>query len=245
MGKLIFLILGLSIAGVSLASGSRKLEEDTIATRDGDLVITFVGHGSLMFRHKDRVIHVDPVSAETDYGRLPKADIILVTHEHFDHLDAGALKILKKEGTRIVMSGSCSDQCPGGTVMKNGEKIDVLGYAVEAVPAYNIRNKRPDGQPFHPKGRGNGYVLTIGGKKVYVAGDTENVPEMKALGGIDVAFLPMNLPYTMTPEMAADAARAFKPAILYPYHYGETDTAELVNLLRDEKAVEVRIRKMK
>ena len=245
MGKLILLILGLSIAGMSLASASRKLEEDAIATRDGDLVITFVGHGSLMFRHKDKVIHIDPVSAETDYGRLPKADIILITHEHFDHLDIEALKILKKEGTRIVMSESCSDKCPGGTVMKNGGKIDVLGYAVEAVPAYNIRNKRPDGQPFHPKGRGNGYVLTIGGKKVYVAGDTENVPEMKALGGIDVAFLPMNLPYTMTPEMAADAARAFKPAILYPYHYGETDTAELVNLLKDEKAVEVRIRKMK
>jgi len=245
MGKLILLILGLSIAGMSLASASRKLEEDAIATRDGDLVITFVGHGSLMFRHKDKVIHIDPVSAETDYGRLPKADIILITHEHFDHLDIEALKILKKEGTRIVMSESCSDKCPGGTVMKNGGKIDVLGYAVEAVPAYNIRNKRPDGQPFHPKGRGNGYVLTIGGKKVYVAGDTENTPEMKALRGIDIAFLPMNLPYTMTPEMAADAARAFKPGILYPYHYGETDTAELVNLLKDETSIEVRIRKLK
>ncbi|MDD8015247.1 MAG: MBL fold metallo-hydrolase [Acidobacteriota bacterium] len=245
MGKLILLILGLSIAGMSLASASRKLEEDVIATRDGDLVITFVGHGSLMFRHKDKIIHIDPVSAETDYERLPKADIILITHEHFDHLDIEALKILKKEGTRIVMSESCSDKCPGGTVMKNGGKIDVLGYAVEAVPAYNIRNKRPDGQPFHPKGRGNGYVLTIGGKKVYVAGDTENTPEMKALRGIDVAFLPMNLPYTMTPEMAADAARAFKPGILYPYHYGETDTAELVNLLKDETSIEVRIRKLK
>ena len=113
------------------------------------------------------------------------------------------------------------------------------------MPAYNIVNKRPTGQPFHPRGEGNGYVITFGDKRVYVAGDTENTPEMKALKGIDVAFLPMNLPYTMTPAMVADAARAFRPKVLYPYHYGETDTAELVRLLAGEKGIEVRVRKMK
>ncbi len=113
------------------------------------------------------------------------------------------------------------------------------------MPAYNLVQKRPDGTPFHPKGRGNGYVLTFGDTRVYVAGDTENVPEMKALANVAVAFLPMNLPYTMTPEMVADAARAFRPRILYPYHFGETDTARLVALLKDEKGIELRLRRMK
>ena len=116
---------------------------------------------------------------------------------------------------------------------------------VEAVPAYNLINKRPSGQPYHPRGQGNGYIITFGDKRVYVAGDTENTPEMKGLANIDVAFLPMNLPYTMTPEMVADAARAFRPKLLYPYHFGETDTSELVKLLAAERDIEVRIRKMK
>ena len=119
------------------------------------------------------------------------------------------------------------------------------GIRIEAVPAYNIVHERSAGQPFHPRGEGNGYVLSFGGRRVYVAGDTENTPEMKALKAIDVAFLPMNLPYTMTPEMVADAARAFKPKILYPYHFGETDTAKVIDLLKDAKEIEVRIRKMK
>ena len=114
----------------------------------------------------------------------------------------------------------------------------------DAVPAYNLVHKRESGEPFHPKGQGNGYVITFGDKRVYVAGDTENTPEMKALKNIDIAFLPMNLPYTMTPEMVADAARAFKPKILYPYHFGKTDTARLVALLQDQPEIEVRIRKM-
>ena len=116
---------------------------------------------------------------------------------------------------------------------------------VEAVPAYNLEHKRPDGKPFHPKGEGNGYVLTFGGKRVYVAGDTENIPEMEALRDIDIAFLPMNLPYTMTPEMVAAAARAFKPKVLYPYHYGDTDPQKLVDLLKDLPAVEVRVRDLR
>jgi len=129
--------------------------------------------------------------------------------------------------------------------MANGDTRTVLGLPIQAVPAYNIAHKRPDGNPFHPKGSGNGYIVTFGDKRVYIAGDTENTPEMKALKAIDVAFLPMNLPYTMTPEMVADAARAFRPKILYPYHYGETDTSQLVTLLQGEKGIEVRIRRMR
>jgi len=128
--------------------------------------------------------------------------------------------------------------------MRSGETKTVMEFRIEAVPAYNIQNKRPDGKPFHPKGVGNGYIITFGDKRAYVAGDTENTPEMKALRNIDIAFLPMNLPYTMTPEMVADAARAFKPKILYPYHYGNTDVKKLDPLLKGS-GIEVRIRSMK
>ena len=127
-------------------------------------------------------------------------------------------------------------------VMGNGDTKTALGLKVEAVPAYNIQHKRPNGDPFHAKGEGNGYIITFGDKRVYVGGDTENIPEMKTLKNIDVAFLPMNLPYTMTPEMVADAAKAFKPAVLYPYHYGETNTDKLKELLKDEKDIDVRVK---
>ena len=129
--------------------------------------------------------------------------------------------------------------------MKNGDTRKVEGINVEAVPAYNIVHKRDNGQPYHPKGIGNGYVLTFADKRLYIAGDTENVPEMSLLKQIDIAFLPMNLPYTMTPEMVADAARSFRPKVLYPYHFGETDTARLATLLKGNRDIEVRIRRMK
>jgi L-ascorbate metabolism protein UlaG (beta-lactamase superfamily) len=129
--------------------------------------------------------------------------------------------------------------------MRNGEVKTVEGLRIEAVPAYNIVNKRPDGTPFHPRGEGNGYIVTFGDKRMYIAGDTENTVEMKALRDIDIAFLPMNLPYTMTPEMVADAAKAFRPKVLYPYHYGDTDPENLVKLLAGEKDIEVRIRPMR
>jgi L-ascorbate metabolism protein UlaG (beta-lactamase superfamily) len=128
--------------------------------------------------------------------------------------------------------------------MQNGDMITVMDLQIESVPAYNIVHKRENGQPFHPRGVGNGYIITFGDQRVYVAADTENIPEMKNLQGIDIAFLPMNLPYTMTPEMVADAAKTIQPKILYPYHYGNTDTSRLVDLLKEEKEIEVRIRKM-
>ena len=129
--------------------------------------------------------------------------------------------------------------------MRNGDVKTVDGLKIEAVPAYNLVHMRSKGVPFHIKGIGNGYVITFGNKRVYVAGDTENIPEMKNLKNIDIAFLPMNLPYTMTPEMVADAAIAFKPKILYPYHFGNTDTSRIVDLLKDHKEIEVRIKDMK
>jgi len=220
-------------------------ETDTIKTSAGDLKITFLGHGSLYFTFGGKVIHVDPFSAVADYSTLPKADIVLLAHEHMDHLDLKALNPVRSDKTIVVLPEVCAKQVEGGLVMKNGDVKTVGGLKIEAVPAYNIVHKREAGQPFHPKGVGNGYIITFGDKRVYVAGDTENIPEMKNIKNIDVAFLPMNLPYTMTPEMAADAAKMINPKILYPYHYGETDTSKLVALLKDTKEIEVRIRKMK
>jgi L-ascorbate metabolism protein UlaG (beta-lactamase superfamily) len=218
------------------------MQEDIIQTSTGDLTITFIGHGTLMFRHGEKVIHVDPVGREGDYTTLPDADLILVTHEHGDHLDLEAIGNILKDGTVIVGSRSCEGRLDGAVVMENGGETTAAGYRIEAVPAYNIVHMRSEGQPYHPKGNGNGYIITFGDTRVYVAGDTENTPEMKALEDIDIAFLPMNLPYTMTPEMVADAARAFGPRILYPYHFGETDTNELVRLLAGEEGIEVRVR---
>ncbi len=227
------------------AAAQDKFETDIIKTSAGNLEITFIGHGTLMFTFGGKVVHVDPWTRLADYTKLPKADVILLSHEHRDHLDLKALGIVRTEKTKLVLTRTCATQVEGGIVMNNGDVKSIEGLKIEAVPAYNIVHKRSSGQPFHPRGSGNGYVITFGDKRVYVAGDTENIPEMKALKEIDIAFLPMNLPYTMTPEMVADAARAFKPRILYPYHYGDTDTSKLVDLLKDDKEIEVRIRKMK
>lgn len=213
-------------------------EEDIIKTNAGVLKITCIGHGTLMFTFNGKIIHVDPVSREADYSKMPKADLILVTHEHGDHLDPQAIKILRKEGTQLVLTETCAEKVSGGIIMQNGDVKTIQGLKIEAVPAYNMEKQ------FHPKGTGNGYIITFGDKRLYIAGDTENTPEMKQLKNIDIAFLPMNLPYTMTPEMVADAAKAFKPKILYPYHFGQTDTSRLVVLLKNEKDIDVRIRKM-
>jgi len=218
-------------------------EVDRISTSAGDVELFFVGHGSLMFRTGDFVIHIDPVKSSGKYDRLPKADLILVTHEHGDHLDTGLISTLRKPETVMFCNSASVSKVSWAQVMKPGDVKTAGNISIEAVAAYNIVNERSKGQPFHPRGIGNGYVLKIGNKKFYIAGDTENTPEMKALKEISVAFLPMNLPYTMTPSMVADAAKAFKPEILYPYHYGETNTDELIRLLKDTD-IEVRIRKL-
>lgn len=224
--------------------GQYGFEEDTIRTNQGELKITCIGHGTLMFTYNGKTIHVDPWSRLADYAKLPQADLILVTHEHRDHLDTQAITTLTKANTQVVINQACAKSVSNGIVMKNGDTRTLHGLKIEAIPAYNILHKRAGGEPFHPQGNGNGYIVTFGDKRVYIAGDTENIPEMKSLKNIDVAFLPMNLPYTMTPQMVADAARAFLPKILYPYHYGQTDPQELVNLLQDSPRIEVRIRKL-
>jgi L-ascorbate metabolism protein UlaG (beta-lactamase superfamily) len=221
------------------------MEKDIIKTSEGNLTITFVGHGTLIFEFGKKVIHIDPYSKLTDYTSLPKADVIFITHEHRDHLDLSALEKIRTDKTGFILNQAAADKLGSGKVMKNGDRMEIAGLTVEAVPAYNLVHMRSEGVPFHPEGNGNGYIITFGDKKVYVAGDTENVPEMKALKDIDIAFLPMNLPYTMTPEMVADAAKAFRPTILYPYHFGETDTSKIVELLKDTRDIEVRIRSMK
>ncbi len=239
---LLLLVLLTTLLTPDTMNAQDPFQEDVLPTSSGDLTLTFIGHGTLMFRHGGKVIHVDPVGREADYSRLPHADLILITHEHGDHLDPEAIARITREGTLVVVSPSCGDGVPGARVMANGDSATVAGYRIEAVPAYNIHHMRSQGVPFHPKGAGNGYVITFGDVRVYVAGDTENTPEMKALQHIDVAFLPMNLPYTMSPEMVADAARAFRPGILYPYHYGDTDPEELVRILAAEEGIEVRVR---
>jgi L-ascorbate metabolism protein UlaG (beta-lactamase superfamily) len=227
------------------AVAQEALEKDVIKTSAGNLEFFFIGHGSLMMKFGNKIIHVDPFSKLADYSKLPKADLLLITHEHQDHLDPAAIDSIRTKDTKVVLTEKCAEKVSGGMVMKNGDVETVMGVKIEAVPAYNLVHKRENGQPFHSKGQGNGYVLTFGDKRVYIAGDTENTPEMKALKNIDIAFLPMNLPYTMTPEMVADAAQAFKPKVLYPYHYGDTDTSRINALLKDNKDIEVRIMKMK
>jgi len=197
-----------------------------------------------MFSLKDYIIYFDPVRSLGNYDDAPKADLILVTHEHYDHLDIDLINDLRKPSTVLLCNKNSAEKIPWAKIMKAGDKTIVNNITIEAIPAYNIVNMRAPGQPFHPKGVGNGYILTIGDKRFYIAGDTENTPEMKALKNIDVAFLPMNVPYTMTPEMVADAAKSFNPKILYPYHYGDTNTDILVNLLKGTDII-VRIRNLK
>ncbi len=218
-------------------------QEDIIVATTGDIKITFIGHGTLMLTFKNKAIHVDPVSKEGDYTKLPKADIVLITHQHYDHLDTNAVAACSRASTHVIAPAICS-ALDDFTVMRNGDVLTIEGITIDAVPAYNIVHERAKGKPFHLKGEGNGYIVTFGDKKVYIAGDTENIPEMKALKNIDIAFLPMNLPYTMTVEMVADAAKTFQPKILYPYHYGDTDPSKLVDLLKDTPQIEVRIRNM-
>ncbi|MFA5073071.1 MAG: MBL fold metallo-hydrolase [Nitrospirota bacterium] len=245
MMKLMLGCLFLLMSSAVPASAQKQFEKDVIQTASGDLEITFIGHGSFMMQHAGTVIQIDPYSKLADYATFPKPDVVLITHQHYDHFDQAALKALKiRKETTVILNQKATENFKGGLVMNNGDTKTIKGITIEAVPAYNIAHKRDNGQPFHPKGEGNGYILTIAGTRIYIAGDTENIPEMKALKNIDYAFLPMNLPYTMTPEMVADAAKAFRPKVVYPYHYGDTDTARLVKLLKDSPSIEVRIRRM-
>ncbi len=238
--KLILVVSFLMMTNLIFAA---KFESDTFKTKDGHiLTVQFIKHGSLSIGYEGHTIQIDPVSMYADYSKMQKADIILITHEHPDHLDAKAVSALEKKGTVIVANASSRKLLGRGKVMKNGDKLTPVPYLnLEAVPAYNTTAGR---DKFHPKGRDNGYILTIGGLRIYIAGDTEDIPEMKNLKNIDIAFLPVNQPYTMTVDQAVKAAKMINPRILYPYHYGETNVKELQTRLKGESSIEVRIRQM-
>ena len=218
---------------------------DVFKTEQGTTVKMYcIKHGSLRMQVGDKWIYVDPVTTAvkpvTDYSTLPKADYILVTHEHFDHLDSVAINQLSKEGTMLITNARCHEILGGkGEVMANGDFRELPnGWTINAVPAFNIS---PEKLQFHPKGRDNGFVLTIEGMRIYIAGDTEDYPEMDTIKDIDVAFLPCNLPYTMTPEQCSHAATMIRPAVLFPYHYGQTDVSGIPAQLQGD-GIDVRIR---
>lgn len=223
---------------------AQEFEVDSYSTGKDSLKITFIGHGSLLFQANDKNIFIDPSSREADYSKFPKADLILITHHHGDHCDPEAINKIKTDNTEVIATQLAVDKLSFGTVLSNKEKTTYSNIEIEAIPAYNLVHKRENGEFYHPRGTCNSYVLTIGNKRIFIGGDTENTPEMKSLKNIDIAFLPMNLPYTMTPEMVADAAKAFKPKILYPYHYGETDTSIIMELMNSESQVKTILRKM-
>jgi len=213
----------------------------TEKTSKGDLKITPITHGTLMFEYGGKVIHVDP--AQTDLTKYPKADWIFITDIHGDHFDPKAIDTVKKAGTKIVAPTVVAEKIAGAAVMKNGETKDIDGIRVDAIPMYNLKRGPQAGALFHDKGRGNGYIFTFGNKRVLVAGDTECIPEIQQLKNIDIAFLPMNLPYTMPPEEAAACAKDFKPKVLYPYHYGDSNVSVVQGLVG--KDIEVRVTPMK
>ena len=208
--------LGLAFAIVGLGVA---IAADTIPATGGNIELTPMTHAHVQIEHGGKVIHIDP-TGQSNLASAKPADIILVTDVHGDHMDAAAIDKLKKASTIYVAPNALAGKFPGKTeILKNGETRTVDGVSIEAIAAYNLQRGPAPGQFFHEKGRANAYVLTLGGKRLFFSGDTECVPEIKALTKIDVAFLTMNLPYTMPPQEAADCAKAFKPAVVYAYHY--------------------------
>ncbi|MCS6816807.1 MAG: MBL fold metallo-hydrolase [Blastocatellia bacterium] len=235
------LMLAIALGGVGVVWPQEE-SVDVVRTDEGELRIRPIIHGSLMLEFRGKVIHVDPWS-RGNYAGLPKADLILITDVHSDHMDRAMVDQLKKETTVILAPVAVAETIREAQVIRNGERRTVDGIAIEAVPMYNLVRGPGPGQLYHTKGRGNGYVLTLGGKRVYISGDTECVPEIKALKGIDIAFICMNLPFTMPPEEAAECVKAFRPKIVYPYHYRNSDLNVFLNALKEEPGIEVRLRK--
>ncbi len=239
--KIKYLLLTICIVFSHLIMAN-DLETDTFKTANNkDVIITFIKHGSLMLTYDGLQIQVDPVTMFADYNTFPKADFILITHEHADHLDTVAINQLTKNNTRIIINQSSRDIISKGDVMKNGDSLQLTdNIKLEAFPAYNTTEGR---EKYHPRHRDNGYIVTIEDLRIYIAGDTEDIPEMKELKDIDIAFLPVNQPYTMTVDQAVKAANVFSPKILYPYHFGDTDVKPIKSRLSDS-GIEVRLRKM-
>jgi L-ascorbate metabolism protein UlaG (beta-lactamase superfamily) len=225
------------MAVVSLAQVTRPVQE--FATSSGTVKITPIQHASLMIEAGGQIIHIDPWS-NGNYDGLPPADLILITDIHGDHMDPKMLSQVAKPGGVIVAPPAVAETVKNATVIRNGETKTVGPFTIEAVPMYNLKRGPEPGKLFHDKGRGNGYIVTYGGKRFYFSGDTEGTPEMRALKNIDVAFVCMNLPYTMPPDEAADAVRAFHPKIVYPYHYRGSDLSVFQKALAGS-GIEVRI----
>ena len=228
-----------TLAGMGLAAALPLRAEAQAAlvhpTEGGEIVIHPVEHASLVLEVPGMVIHVDPVGDPAAYARLPRPGLILVTHEHGDHYAPETLAALAGTETRLLTNPAVHAMLPAelqerATAIANGERTTANAIGIEAVPAYNLTEDRLQ---FHPQGRDNGYVLEIDGRRVYIAGDTEDIPEMRALQGIDIAFVPMNVPYTMDVAQAASAVADFAPGVVYPYHYGESDVGEFLMLVTE------------
>ena len=221
-------------------------KEDTFETPGGKkVVIHHIKHASVYIEYDGKHIYVDPVGEmepKTDFALYPKATILMVTHEHFDHFDEASLNKLTGEKTALYSNHSVRDKYKRGTALANGDSI-VFSKDVKlwAVPAYNITEGR---EKFHPKGRDNGYILELDGLRIYFAGDTEDIPEMASVKNIDVAFLPCNQPYTMTVDQLVRAAKTIKPRVLFPYHFSNTPVSECVQKLKGS-GIDVRIRDYK
>ena len=221
-----------------------EYETDTFTTKSGKTVtLHALVHSSIRMDYDGKTIYIDPVTKlgdkTIDLAEMPKADYILITHEHFDHLGKDAIELLTKDRTQLITNPSCKNILEYGTVMANGDKLQLADdIEIEAVPAYNTTEGR---QNFHPKGRDNGFVITLDGLRIYVAGDTEDIPEMSEIKDIDIAFLPCNQPYTMTIEQLVRSAKTIKPKVLFPYHYGQTDVTGIPAQLEGD-GVDVRIR---
>lgn len=230
---------------ISAQNNIDNLQVDKFTTSNGTSVNFYcIKHGTLALQIGEKWLYFDPVTKavkpETDFTNFPKADYIFITHEHQDHLDSEAIKQLCKRGTKIFINKRSNEIIGGiGNVMQNGDYSTIEnGWRIDAVAAYN---NTPERMQFHPQGRDNGYILSIDGFRIYVAGDTENIPEMTNIKNIDVAFLPCNLPFTMSPEQLANAVKTIKPKVLFPYHYGQTNIQNVVDLLKDSN-IDIRIR---
>lgn len=208
-------------------------------TAAGPLKLTAIRHASLMLEAGGQVVHVDPWS-QGNFDGLPPADLLLLTDTHGDHLDLKAIARVRKPSTSVYAPPAAASQVESAKAMKNGETAQAGPWKIEALPMYNVKRGPEPGKVFHEKGRGNAYLITYGGFRLYIAGDTEGIPEMRALRNIDAALIPMNLPYTMPPEEAAEAVRAFKPKVAIPYHYRGSDLAVFEKALAGS-GVEVRL----
>jgi len=229
----------LAISGaVTLPAFAAKPSEE-FQTKAGALKITPIMHASFTIEAGGKVIQVDP--AMGDFTGAPAADIILITDIHGDHLVPANIAKLKKAGTMVIIPGAAQKDVPDGVIMKNGETKAVGAFTFEAIPMYNLKRGPAEGKLFHDKGRGNGYVVIYGGLRIYISGDTENIPEMRALKNIDVALVCMNLPYTMPVDEAADAVKAFHPKVVYPYHYMGQDVNQFAAALKGT-GIDVRLR---